>query len=141
MEGTSFKNRKLTAIILAAPFFFLQSSAHPNDATQEINALIHEQLAHKDATEQVVLGTFANMVQNFFNIVQDPHNKPLVVANISQMLAGIVNVAVEVMKNFPFDASEQERTEFIQKIELALKTSLHKLARAQKGHLKTDITI
>jgi hypothetical protein len=108
------------------------TATHHNDAMHEINQLANENQHKEDITEQVVLGNFANMVQNFFSIVQDPHNTAHVGANISQMLAGIVNVAVQVMKNFPVDASSQERAEFIKNIELSLTASLRALANAEK---------
>lgn len=99
MEGLK---KKLILPCIALNFFLLfthQINAQQNDAMHEINALVNENQSHKEnATEQVVLGNFANIVQNFFSIVQDPHNTAHVGANISQMLAGIVNVAVEIMK-------------------------------------------
>lgn len=142
MEGMNIKKRILPCMILS---LFAVSSynlmAQHSDATHEINTLAHDSQYKEDVTEQVVLGNFANIVQNFFSIVQNPHNTAHVGANISQMLAGIVNVAVQVMKNLPADASPEERAAFIKNIELSLKASLRALAKAKKSYLKTQDTI
>ena len=142
MEGMNIKKRILPCMILS--LFALSSynlTAQHNDATHEINTLANNSQHREDITEQVVLGNFANIVQNFFSIVQNPHNSANVGANISQMLAGIVNVAVEVMKSFPADASPEERVAFIKNIELSLKASLRTLANAKKSYLKTQTII
>lgn len=111
------------------------------DATHEINALANENSNKESITEQVVLGNFANIVQNFFSIVQNPHNAAHVGANITQMLAGIVNVAVEVMKNLPSDITPDERAAFIRNVELSLKASLRAFTQAKKNIQKTAIAI
>src|SRR5476651_1276351 len=99
VEGMKIQKRILSCIMLGGFTLCMhQISAQQTDATHEINALANENQSNKDTmTEQVVLGNFANIVQNFFSIVQNPHNTAHVGANISQMLAGIVNVAVQVM--------------------------------------------
>lgn len=106
------------------------------DATQEINTLNNES-PHKDTIiEQVVLGNFANIVQNFFSIIQNPHNIGHVGANISQMLAGIINVAVEIMKNLPSDTCAEDRAIFIKNLEVSIKANLRALTLAKKSYLR-----
>jgi len=108
------------------------------DATHEINTLDGQKQSNKnDHVEQLVLGSFASIVQNFFSIVQNPHDTAHVGANITQMLAGIVNVAVEVMKNLPEDCTPEERETYIKNIELTLKTNLRKFAHAKYRYLRT----
>lgn len=141
MEGMKLK-RILPCVILS--YCALNSNhliAAHYDATHEINSLVQENKNKEDIVEQVVLSNFANIVQNFFSIVQNPHNSAHVGANISQMLAGVVNVAVEIMKSLPIDASPEERADFIRKIELTLKASLRTLANAKRSYLKSTDTL
>lgn len=140
MEGMKLKTRILPCMILSCFALSSHNLIAYHDATHEVNTLASEN-NRVDNTEQVVLGNFANIVQNFFSIVQNPHNGPHVGANISQMLAGIVNVAVEIMKNLPADASPEERAAFIKSVELSLKAALRTLANAKKSYLKTQSTI
>lgn len=142
MEGMNIKKRILPCMILSCFALNWQIlTAQHNDATHEINTLAQENQHREDITEQVVLGNFANIVQNFFSIVQNPHNTAHVGANISQMFAGIVNVAVEVMKNLPTEATPEERAAFIRNIERSLKASLRALTQAKRTYLKTPSAI
>lgn len=77
------------------------------------------------------------MVQNFFSIVQNPHDTAHVGANITQMLAGIVNVAVEIMKSLPENITLEERETFIKNIELTLKANLRNFSSAKKRYLRS----
>ncbi|MCX5922409.1 MAG: hypothetical protein NTX86_03705 [Candidatus Dependentiae bacterium] len=136
------------AILLCSLAFFstqINAASKPNkpkpqtpkvDATQEVNQL---NAAHETATEQIVLGTFANLVQNFFNIVQNPHNSTNVGTNVTQMVAGIVSAALQIMKNLPEDITAEEKQYCLDELETTLRQSLRTLALAQKALKRTQL--
>ena len=80
-----------------------------------------------------MLSNFAHIVQNFFNIVQSPSNAHVVGSNIAQMLSGLVNVAIEAMKRLPNDVTEEERAEYLEQLEEALKKSVRSLVKFKKS--------
>lgn len=51
-----------------------------------------------DEQTKIILGHFACIVNNFFNIVQDPENRNVVTPNLLGMFTGIMNIGAEVMK-------------------------------------------
>ena len=46
-----------------------------------------------------ILAQFFQMIMNFFAILQNPHNAANVTANITDMLAGMVNIVAEGIKS------------------------------------------
>ncbi len=67
--------------------------------------IANDQHRKPDETTQVVLANFANIVNSFFNIVQDPENPDVVRPHLVGMLSGIVNIGVQVIneKNIKID--------------------------------------
>lgn len=52
-----------------------------------------------DDKTKKILGQFFNMLGNFFSILQDPNNAEHVTANVTNMLAGAVNIVAEGVKS------------------------------------------
>lgn len=108
----------------------------PKDATEEVNALA-SQPAQKpekqdgglDETTQVVLANFANMLGNFFNILQAPNNPQNVGNNIAGMLNGMVNIAVEAMKGGQLSIDDDQETikRYVKQLSNNLKKRLSKM--------------
>lgn len=90
-----------------------------------------------NALQETVLSNFAQMVQSFFNIVQNPNNGQVVGTSVAQMLSGLVNVALQIMKRLPTSLSLEEREEYLDQVDAALKTCVRSLAR-EKKRLKLD---
>ena len=95
-----------------------------------------------DEITQVVISNFANIVNCFFNIVQDPNNPQNIGENATNILGGIVNIALTAAKNgeLSLDASQDEIDAFIQKLEHELRTKLVKLMlklKLEKQQLET----
>jgi hypothetical protein len=136
MEGLMFKRISM----ICGLFFFggLHNSdafAKHSNATQELEAINQSCQYQQAPIEQVVLGNFANIVQNFFNIVQNPHNPVNVGANISQMLAGVVNVAVELVKGLPADMDPESRALIMQDLEKSFRASLRAIVTIRDNQL------
>ena len=76
----------------------------------------HDQ--EKPDTGAIVLQGFAGIVQNFFNLVQDPHNAANVGCNVASIIHTVVNTAVEAMKSGELSANptEDEIEIFAQKV-------------------------
>lgn len=108
------------------------------DATEEINMLDRQynETKEKQDETQVVLGTFANLVQNMVNIAVNPHNPSNVANNIIQMIAGIVGTSVQLSRNLPIDISIEERQQFLNDLEDCLKKELRSLVIAKKAMLR-----
>ena len=81
-----------------------------------------------DVNTQIVLANFANIVANFFQIVQDPENKEVVVPNLVGMLAGIVSIGAQVItqKQIPLNADNASIEEIIDGID---DKTIHELAQ------------
>jgi len=125
----------VTIVLLSIPTFFLcaeknaalpvndQSliSTQPHDATDEVNAMDHAALSitqNEDAKEEeLLLNHFTGIVDNFFNIIQDPDNREVVAANIANMIGGMDSI-VETIKSNPLNshATQKEITRFVEKL-------------------------
>lgn len=72
------------------------------NATQEINQIA---LDADDVQTKKILSTFLAMISNFACIVANPNNPQNVGAQLTQLFAGMVAIAIEVTqkKNIPFD--------------------------------------
>lgn len=80
------------------------STAQINLTTVENAQDLHEQTTDPDDVQtKKILSTFLGMISNFACIVADPHNPHNVGAQLTQLFAGIVAIAVEVThkKNIP----------------------------------------
>lgn len=103
---------------------------------QESRQLTITRKAQKpDEQTQEILKHFSNVVQNFFNIVQDPENKEVVVPNLVGMLSSIVNIGAEAMKKNgpPLNAELEEIEQYVQSLDPELKKSiLHIITSAQE---------
>lgn len=104
---------------------------NPTDATEELNQIAQQPKPHNQNNDEtsttVVLSHFANMVQNFIQIVQNPHNPVNVGTNIAQMFAGIINVALEAIKKSPTGSTSDETKKYIEQLETAFRVKLSSL--------------
>ena len=97
------------------------------DATEEIN-LFDRQFEQKEKeTEQVVFGAFANIVQNLFNIVQNPNDPTTVVNNVASMIAKIVGTGITIVRSMPIDITVEERQQFIDELQMSLEREMRSL--------------
>lgn len=85
-------------------------------------------LKKHDENTQIALAHFANIVANFFQIVQDPESKDVVVPNLVGMLASIVNIGAQVItqEQIPLNADNKTIEEIINKID---EKTIHELAQ------------
>ncbi len=126
-----------------------ETPTHTQDATQEVNNLEKVPQNHQptiaeieDAKEkeivQHLLHNFAGIVGNFFNIVAAPNNPQVVGNSISNMLGGMINIAVEAFKrgDLKLDANQETIKQFTQTLSKKLNTTLSRMivARARSIH-------
>lgn len=107
-----------------------------NTITVPINQVDDEDEQETDENQEIVLTTFAGLVQNFFNIATHPHDANTIGTNFAQMVSSIVHAAVQIIKNMPADLSQEEQDEYMATIERALKSSARTLKLAQKARVK-----
>jgi len=126
-----------------------ETPTHIQDATQKVNNLEKVPQNHQptiaeieDAKEkeivQHLLHNFAGIVGNFFNIVAAPNDPQVVGNSISNMLGGMINIAVEAFKrgDLKLDADQETIKQFTQTLSKKLKTTLSRIivARARSIH-------
>jgi hypothetical protein len=71
-----------------------------------------------DAKTKKILAQFANIVINFFSIVQNPKNTAHVTEKINEMVNNAVNIVTESIKagELSLDATAAELQEFAEKV-------------------------
>jgi hypothetical protein len=109
-----------------------------NNQTSQSDNQDSDQEDSDDKLTSTVVANFANMVQNFFQLVQDPNNLSNVGSTIAGIFSGIINIASEAMKKIPLAATEEERQKHINTVETALKTGLNML-RNMKIETKSKV--
>jgi len=87
----------------------------PQDATDEINAMDNSVLLvthNEDSKEiQALLNSFAGIIGNFFNIIQDPNNEQ----SLANMIGGTINFAFKITNNSQLssNANRKEIARFV----------------------------
>jgi hypothetical protein len=79
------------------------------------NARAHAARHGLDEQTKNILNHFFCIIGNFFSILQDPHDKEQVTTNVSNILAGAVNIVAEGIKSgdLGLDANEQEIAAYV----------------------------
>ncbi len=109
-----------------------KSARSNSDDTQE------EEEQAVDETTQVVLGHFNKIVNNFFSIIQNPHEVENVGNNVADMLSNIVHIGTQVMKKnkLSINAYKDEVYKHIGKLNLDAKIKMSKLVIRQARRLQ-----
>ena len=134
----------ISLLVFSPSYSNSQNASAPTQATSEVEEFTTlEEIEAADAQQtQAILTHFANIVNSFFGIVQDPHNPVNVGSNVANMLGSIVNIAVEAMtKHLPKNASEQEIIDYVRSFEEELKLMLHELITAKALQLRERIAV
>lgn len=87
-------------LIDAMPITYLPSRISPNGhyTLEAMEKELNAKHSEFDPSTQAIVTTFAGMVGNFANIVADPHNPNVVGSNIANLLAGMINIAVQATR-------------------------------------------
>ncbi len=101
----------------------------------KINRKQHHQ-SHGKMDEQTkeILANFSGIVQNFFNILQDPENPQTVPAGIIGMLAGIVNIGtIAITKgNLSIDADYDQLKAYAKELDIEMKKDMYRIILSTK---------
>ncbi len=92
-----------------------------------------QQKNNGDDNQVIILGHFARIAQNFFNIVQAPENREIVIPNLLGMFAGIVNIGSEVIKrsNLHVDADLHDIQAYVEQLNTELKNDIFSILTQQ----------
>ncbi len=87
-----------------------------------------------DESTKEILANFAGVVQNFFNILQDPENPQTVPAGIIGMLAGIVNIGTIAMTkgNLSIDADYDQLKAYAKDLDTEMKEHMYRIILSTK---------
>ena len=93
------------AVGVVTSFSFSCACDRGIDATSEIDSMVQPSCQQHNNTTQAILGSLVGMLSNFAAIVANPHNGNVVGANITSMLAGLINIAMQGSKRAIVDPS------------------------------------
>ncbi len=94
----------------------------------------HPSHGKMDEQTKEILANFAGIVQNFFNILQDPENAQTVPAGIIGMLAGMVNIGTIAMTkgNLSIDADHEELKAYAKELDTEMKQNMYRIILSTK---------
>ncbi len=89
----------------------------------------HQSHDKMDDQTKEILTNFSAVVQNFFNILQDPENPQTVPAGIIGMLAGMVNIGAIAMTkgNLSIDANYDELKAYTKELDTEMKENMYRM--------------
>ena len=87
-----------------------------------------------DEQTKEILINFSGIVQNFFNILQDPENPQTVPAGIIGMLAGMVNIGTIAMTkgNLSIDADYEQIKAYAKELDAEVKENMYRIILSTK---------
>ncbi len=80
-----------------------------SSATMSVEQATADFSKEEDREQQIVLANFAQIVQGFFNIVQDPEDKQKIAQNLTHMLGNMINIALQATKSEKLSENTNER--------------------------------
>lgn len=121
-----------------------EQTQNAKDATHEVHALEETQQSQpeshedEDKLDQVVLANFANIVGNFFTMVQAPNNPQHVGNCLASVANGIYNIIVEAIKSGKLspDADQETVTRYIRELTKKLQTKLSKIITTKAKQMR-----
>ena len=91
-------------------------------------ACTHQKHSGMDDQTKAILLNFAAVVQNFFNILQDPENKDNVAPNIMGMVAGMMNIGtIAATKSHGALSDESEIISYAQSLDAETKQTMRRM--------------
>ncbi len=89
----------------------------------------HHNHGKMDEQTKEILANFSGIVQNFFNILQDPENPQTVPAGIIGMLAGMVNIGTIAMTkgNLSIDADYEQIKAYAKELDAEVKENMYRI--------------
>lgn len=107
-QGTTMKKMYLSAVICLLTFSIVLVGQNEPIAEKENTQVTQQIVLQKDnESYQRILLTFSQMVTNFFKIATDPKNPQNVGLNLTQMLAGLVNIGMEIFRTNPLEPDNE----------------------------------
>lgn len=112
------KSNHLLSIVLASILFLPPRFAVAQELpliTQDQEELIRARKTQEEPDEQTkeILGQFANVVNGFLMLIQDPNNKQHVAKSVTHMIASATQLVIAATKSLhheSFSGEEPEKT-------------------------------
>ena len=106
-------------ILWTAGFAWLLTAQTTHQPLGSSQSLSHDQVQKKEYENQKaqLCTYFSQLVGNFLNIAQNPHNSAHVSGNIADILNNVVNIAISCIKRSGLELTEEEITKVMQNLE------------------------